>query len=161
MTKTVTPARLRSKLQRITDNSYTGSGGLTGVRINTNQETEEITDKQKQGINTPVTVKKFQKIHHNTLILDDGSHATILQPIPCLKWKALAQPDSKGTMTLKRKLEATILTVGNEQICLGIRGQTDELEMILDMGDSEIRVNDNYVNIKTKHLIVNGKEVHK
>lgn len=159
MTKTVTPTMLRNKLQRVSSPNYKGSGGL-GTTSTNNTTTEEEEDTTKQN-NTKITIQQFQEIQHNEIILKDKTRATILFTYPCLKWKCLVTPDDKGVMKLTKPLEATILKLGKEQYCIGIRGSTKELETIIDMGTSEMRINDDYINIKTKHLVVNGKEVHK
>ena len=158
--KTVTNEMLRRELKHmvktntpVTISSNTGDNNTNGV---TNAETGEaiITVSQKQ----------FKTLTDdcNTLICTDGTKATILQPVPFMKWHCIHTPDNNGIVTLENTLEATILTIDKKHYCLGFPnkycGVATDLEFLLDLGETELIMNNEYYSIKSKVTVKDGIE---
>lgn len=158
--KAVTPSTLRKELQRVTNPSYTGSGGLSGL-TNNNTTSDEEKDENK-GTNSIIVNKKFNKIKENSIICTDGTKALILNPLPCIKWKCRATPDETGVRQLVKTLDAVLIKgENNNYYCISIRGSTTQLELVIDYGDTELRLNNKYLYIDSKHIIIKGKERYK
>lgn len=145
MTKTLTPHMLRSKLKNVASPEKTS---------NTQNNTKTTGQ-------TTINTKKIKQLKGTTIILDDGKKAQILLPIPGMTLRATSNLESDGGYTLRKNIKATILETDTTNYCLGISGDTDELTLKIDMGESEIEINNLYTNIKTPHIVCNGVELRK
>ena len=90
----------------------------------------------------------------------DGSKIRLVSPIPSVYWKCTAQPDKNGVMTLQLPVSVLALTLGETSVCLGFTGATDEFELWCRVGENEIRINTNFLQLKSEHLVRNGVEVN-
>lgn len=106
-----------------------------------------------------IVTAKITKVQGDTVITENGDKARLFNPFPCVYWKCTATPDSNGVATLKNKLDGLFLNDGSNLYCLGVSGASDEFEVRFQVGTNEIRMNNNFVNVKTPHYVVNGMEV--
>lgn len=100
-------------------------------------------------------------IKADTEYLYDGAGAKVrlISMLPSFHWKCTAQPDSKGMMTLQMPVKILALTLDKTSICLGFLESTDEFELWCRVGENEIRINTNFLQLKSEHLVRNGVEV--
>ena len=155
---TITNYGLKQQLKNITNTSTGGKvRSVTSGVGGGSEESEEIP--------IAITNKKFNKIgnYGKEIIFYDNSKAFIPQPMPCMKWMPKKAPDSTGTVTLNKELTATVLTVGNENVVLGFHadecGVCTELELLIDLGDSELLMNNEFYSIKAKTHVKDGVKV--
>lgn len=142
-----------SKSLRVSAN--TGGSTSTGVEENEEKAETQVTLQSKQ-------FRKLGKFGAE-VICTDGTHAQIMQPMPCMKWGSKKSFTSNGEVTLSNILNVTVLTVGEKSVCLGFDG-TDcgvntELEVLIDLGDTELIMNNEYYSVKAKHHAKNGVEL--
>lgn len=103
--------------------------------------------------------KTITKVKDNKLICEDGTEAVLYSPLPGLFWKCLGTTNNDGVIILQKKLTGLFLGDGVDTYCLGVNGDTDEFELRMVSGKSEIRFNSTFLNIVTEHLVKNGLEV--
>ena len=123
----------------------------------TTQTTKEAALKEEGTVF--LTVEKVIKIKGNRIITDRNTTATLYNSTPGLYWKATGTPDKNGYITLKKPFNALIIADGTNNYVLGVDGATNEIEIRFHVGDNEIRLNNDFININGKHIIVNGLEV--
>lgn len=104
-------------------------------------------------------VEKIVKVNGDTVISEKNKKARLYNPMPCLFWKCTVTPDTNGVATLSKPLEALFIDDGSNVYCLGVMGSSDEFEVRFHVGDNEIRLNKNFLNIKAKTITQNGLEV--
>lgn len=151
MARNITPYMLKKQLHIVNQESQIIRGISTSTANNTVNNAED-----KHGVD--LVQKKVTQVQGDTLIAEDGSKAHLLSPIPGMAWTCLGVATNTGLVTLEKPFQAYFLTDGVDTVCLGVTGLTDEFELSFKAGDSEVRVNREFVNIKTKHLIKNGVE---
>jgi len=144
---TITNHVLRQQLKNIATGTSTKVQNIATSNTSTLEETEETEALE-------ITTKKFQKIgdYGNTIIFSDNTTAKILQPMPCMRWTPKKTPDNKGVVTLSDQLEATVIKQGNKQYVLGYTGTfcgvCTELELLIDLGETEILMNNEFYSVK-------------
>ena len=151
MTKNITTHMLRKQLHLVQQESQIIRGVSTSTTNNVVNNAQD-----KHGVD--LVQKKVTQVQGDTLIAEDGSKAHLLSPLPGMSWLCLGVANSDGLVMLEKPFNAYFLTDGVDTVCLGMSGLTDEFELSFKAGDSEVRVNKEFVNIKTKHLIKNGVE---
>lgn len=156
---TVTKYMLEKEFNQLMQNGAgeqknVNTGGTTTNNTTTNKDT---TSESK--IN--VMEKQFNKIQDNNIICKDGTQAEILNPLPNITYTCTARNNTKQEQVLAETLTAKILQINNKQYVIGFKGQSEQLELRIDMGTTELRLTPKYTYLKTKHLIINGREVHK
>lgn len=154
MKRNITNHMLRKQLHMVQQESQT----IRGISSYTGNTT--ITNNSNNNENTfKMVTKDIAQIKGDTLIANDGTTARLLSPIPGLKYNCLGVANTQGSITLEKPLQAVFLSDGVDTVCLGVSGETNEFELVYTAGENEIRINKEFVNIKTKHLIKNGVEV--
>jgi len=145
---------LRKQLNMMQQQSQTirGISTNTGTNYNTGNN-------NSQENKVSLVTKNITQVLGDTLIADDGSKARLLSPIPGMSYTCLGVANNQGVISLEKPLQAVFLSDGVDTVCLGVTGLTDEFELVYTAGENEIRINKEFVNIKTKHLIKNGVEV--
>ena len=151
MARNITPYMLKKQLHIVNQESQIIRGISTSTANNAVNNAED-----KHGVD--LVQKKVTQVQGDTLIAEDGSKAHLLSPIPGMAWTCLGVASNTGLVTLEKPFQAYFLTDGVDTVCLGVTGLTDEFELSFKAGDNEVRVNKEFVNIKTKHLIKNGVE---
>ena len=155
---TITNYVLRQQLQNIANSKSNRVSSTTTNTTTGSAATSSDTDNTVK-----IETKKFNKLtnYSEEIVFYDGTKAKILQPAPFVKWTS-KKTDSAGNSTLDSEMEATILTVGNQRVVLGFSstncGLSHQLELLVDLGESEVIINDEYLSIRTKHLAENGVE---
>lgn len=154
---TITNHVLRQQIKNISSsNSSRIRSSSTGAVGNPDDEEEQLNIKMEQ--------RKFRTIaNYGTLIkFYDNTTAEILQPMPCIRWTCKKTPDTNGEVTLNTELECTVLTIGNKSVVLGypgtICGLNKELELIIDLGDTELIMNNDFYSVKATHHVKDGLE---
>ena len=123
------------------------------------------TTETEEEVEVNITTKEFHRIgqHGTTIIFNDNTTAPLLSPIPCIQWKAATKEDTNGTAALSIDIKATVLQIGKTQIILGFDPTTSavstQLEYLIDLGESEVRMTNEYLSIKAKTLAKNGVEI--
>lgn len=143
MTKVVTDHMIREALSKVVHNANRAPTGATPETQNLIRTMEE---------------KLVTKVCNTTMICSDGTEAELVSPMPCLYWKCMTTPDANGIATLQNPVGALIVTSDDINYCLGIIGKSNEFEIRMKVGDNEVRVNNNFINIATNHLVINGLE---
>ena len=151
MARNITNHMLRKQLHLVQQESQI----IRGISTSTTNNTVN-TAQDKHGVD--LVQKKVTQVQGDTLIAEDGSKAHLLSPIPGMAWVCLGVANNNGLTILEKPFQAYFLTDGVDTVCLGVTGLTDEFELSFKAGDNEVRVNKEFVSIKTKHLIKNGVE---
>ena len=108
-----------------------------------------------ESIDISIETKTFRKLGNylKNIICDDGTSAMILHPMPCMKWTS-RKTMTDGEVALDTPLEAVVLTVGSQSVALGYPstdcGLSKDLELTIDLGDTEIIMNDEFYSLKAK-----------
>lgn len=150
---TVTNQDIRRQLQQVvTRNTPLIAAGTTG-----NSENPETPS------NISIEQKQFKQLKgEDTIICLDGTTATLLQPLPFVKWHCVNSMDSSGISTLTDTLDVVILTIDKKGYVLGFPsrdcGFSEELELLVDMGDTEVVINNEYISTKSKATVKDGIE---
>ena len=147
---TLTDHMLREALEGVSKTLANGSvvyGGAT-----------EQSDSEKQ-VTLAMEEKAVIRADTKYLYSGDGTKIRLVSPFPSMYWKCTAQPDKNGLMTLQLPVSVLVLRLGDTCVCLGFTGATDEFELWCRVGDNEIRINTNFLQLKAEHLVQNGKEV--
>lgn len=154
MVRNITPYMLRKQINMMQEQSQSvrGISTNTGTKYNTGNNTS-----QENKIS--MVTKNITQMLGDTLIADDGSKARLLSPIPGMSFTCLGVANNQGIITLEKPFQAVFITDNVDTVCLGVSGLTDEFELVYSAGENEIRINKEFVNIKSKHLIKNGVEV--
>lgn len=155
---TVTKYMLEKEFNQLMQNGAGDKDANPGTTGGTNTNTN---NKENTKSNVKVVEKKFNKIHINNIICKDGTQAEILNPLPNITYTCTARNNTKQEQVLAETLTAKILQINNKQYVIGFKGQSEQLELRIDMGTTELRLTPKYTYLKTKHLIINGREVHK
>jgi hypothetical protein len=152
---TITNYVLKQQLKNIQSNNKPTlrSGGL-GSSTNTDDEIEVSID-----------TKQFHRISNygKTILFNDNTTAPLLSPIPCVVWKSKNKEDSGGTATIGKDLSATVLKLGDKQVVIGfdptLCGTATDLEYLIDLGDTEVYLTNEFLSIKSKTIVKNGVEI--
>lgn len=155
---TVTKYMLEKEFNQLMQNGAGDKDANPGTTGSTNTNTN---NKENTKSNVKVVEKKFNKIKNNNIICKDGTQAEILNPLPNITYTCTARNNTKQEQVLAETLTAKILQINNKQYVIGFKGQSEQLELRIDMGTTELRLTPKYTYLKTKHLIINGREVHK
>jgi len=145
---TVTNYALMQKISEINKKSRTIPTGR--------QQKVNILDEEGT---TALFTQKIVKVQGDTVITDKNQKAKLFNPMPCLFWKCTVAPDKTGVSTLSKAVEGLFIDDGTNIYCLGVAGASDEFEVRFHVGDSEVRVNSKYINLKSEHIVENGSEV--
>lgn len=150
MVQTITNAMLRQVIG-IAAGTQTSNNNLNAgsAQVNTTEETNKIS----------CSMKRITKVQSSTVICEDGTKAYLLSPIPGLHWKCMARADEKGLCTLAKTINGLILITEGDNYCLGISGATDEFEIRMHIGQNEVRINNEFLNLAAQHVVLNGLEV--
>lgn len=105
--------------------------------------------------------QEITKVINNTVITSDNVKAKLYNPLPCFFWKCIGVANNDGVIILEKPIRGLFLSDGEDTVCLGVDGDTNEFELRIVVGENEIRVNETFLNIVTKHLIINGLEADK
>jgi hypothetical protein len=133
------------------------------IRVSSGSESGIRSEDEQIDVN--VVNKKFVKIgdYGNEIIFYDNTKARIIHPMPCMKWSCKKAPDENGVVTLNTELEATVLILGDSQIVLGFPssncGLNKELELLIDLGDTELIMNNDFYSVKAAHHVKDGMEI--
>lgn len=145
----VTNHMLRKKLAEMTRESRAGVIGLSTTTSTNVSDTEELILQEK----------KITKMQGNTLIAEDNTKAVLLNPLPSVKYKCIGVANGQGLIFLEKPFTATIIGDGKENnTCIGVTGDSDEFEIIVDCGDTEVHINNTFISTQTKCKIENGVE---
>ena len=146
----VTNHELRKKLAEVQLESRigirgitTGSGQIQGGDVNPD---------------VSFTEKRINRVQGEDMIAVDGTRGKLFMPMPGLKWKCRGVASQDGLIWLEKELTGLFVTSGNTSYCIGVWGDTNEFEVLLQVGSNEIRVNDLFVNLNTSMLVKNGLE---
>jgi hypothetical protein len=152
---------IRQQLRNISNRSSARvSRANSAVNANASAETAD-----NQETKIEITNRKFRKLGNycTEIIFYDNTRATILHPMPCMKWTSPLAPDENGDVELTDELEATVLTVGDTSVVLGfpgnICGLSRQLELLIDLGDTELLMNNEFYSVKAKHHARDGVEI--
>lgn len=132
------------------------SQNIRGISTNTSTTSQTNTTQENK---LSLVTKNITQVLGDILVADDGSKAKLLSPIPGMSYTCLGVANNQGVITLEKPFQAVFITDGVDTVCLGVSGVTDEFELVYTAGENEIRINKEFVNIKSKHLIKNGVEV--
>lgn len=164
----VTDHYLRQQLKKITTNptpyltpnrmgdSITTGGNATGT-VGAGNAT---TNNGEVGIK--IEEKKFKIISNygNKVITTDNMVVDILQPLPCARWASTKIPDGQGKVILDNEITCTVLTVGSTSVILGFSNTTcglcTDLELVVDLGETEVYMTDEVLSIKAKNHAKDG-----
>ena len=104
--------------------------------------------------------KKITKIQGNKVICSDGLKAPLFSPMPCLFWKGNKDDGKNGVISLSNSLTGLFIIDEHtdKAYCIGIQGHSDEFEVRIQIGKTELRMNNVYSSLKAKHIIKNGLE---
>ena len=162
----ITDHYLRQQLKKITNNptphltpntmgdTTTGGGTSTG--------TGGTTTTQSGNAQVTLEEKKFKIISNygNKIITTDNKVAEILQPLPCVRWGSPVNPDNQGKVFLRNEIGCTVLTVGDRSVVLGFTGAScgvcTDLELLVDLGETEVYMTDEVLSIKAKNHAKDG-----
>ena len=153
---TITNYVLKQQLKNIQSNKPTlrSSGG--GVSSSTGGTDE---------IEVSVDTKAFHRISNygKTILFNDNTTAPLLSPLPCVRWKSKNKEDSNGTATLGKDLSATVLKLGDKQVVIGydptMCGTATDLEYLIDLGETEVYLTNEFLSVKSKTIAKNGVEI--
>lgn len=145
----VTNHMLRKKLAEVNRESRFGVRGLSTATGSSN-----IQDKAELFVQE----KKIVKLHGNTLIAEDDTEALLLNPLPSVKWKCNGVTNSEGIVSLEKPLSAIIIGDGQDNYVLGLDGDTDEFEIIIESGNTKLNINNTFISTQTDCIIENGVE---
>lgn len=106
-----------------------------------------------------VFTQKIVKVEGENVITDKNQKARLFSPVPCLHWKCTVSPDSNGVATLTKSLDGLFLNDGTNIYCIGVSGSSEEFEVRFHVGENEVRLNNNFLNLKAKTITKNGLEV--
>ncbi len=149
MPEMVTKYMLQKQLAHV---SRETRNGISGISSNTSSsEADEI---------APwfVLEKKINKVQGDEFIATDGTRGKLYYPFPCLKWRCLGVTGSNGIITLEQELTGLFVSDGKKSYCLGVWGDTKEFEVLLQVGNNEIRLNNLFLNVKADMYVANGLE---
>lgn len=148
---------IRQQIKNISSSNSTRiRSSPTSAVGNPEAEEEELTVKLEQ--------RKYRTIaaYGTKIKFYDNTTADILQPMPCMKWSPKKAPDSNGEVTLNTELECTVLTIGDTSVVLGYPGNqcglNHELELLIDLGDTELIMNNDFYSVKAAHHVKDGVE---
>ena len=162
----ITDHYLRQQLKKITTNPTpyltpnkmgepTGTGSV-GSTVGANTSTTN----GDAGIK--IEEKKFKIISNygTKVITTDNMVVNILQPLPCARWTSTKIPDSQGKVILDKEITCTVLTVGGTSVILGFSntacGLCTDLELLVDLGETEVYMTDEVLSIKAKNHAKDG-----
>jgi hypothetical protein len=129
-----------------------------------NRKTRYIHTDGKQGtaLDDEGTVLVYEtttsKVKDNMFILDNGKRARLYNPCPGVYWKCIGKARTDGVVVLSNPLGVLVLDDGDSLYVLGVSGSCPEFEVRLQVGDSEVRLNNEFLNIVSGHVIRNGIE---
>ena len=147
----VTNHMLRKKLGEVQQQSQIG---IRGISTPTNTGTGNGGDT----IEYTLTEKQITTGQGEFMVCKDGTKAKLMSPVPGLKWRCTSPVGSQGIIALEKPLTGLIISDGSTSYCLGVLGDTNEFELLLQVGSNEIRINDLFINLNTKLLVKNGLE---
>lgn len=144
----ITNHMLRKKLAEVNVESRIGAVALQTGKTGTAQDNGLLT----------LIEKKITKVQGDKMITDDGIKAKLYFPIPGVKWVCRGVTGSAGVVSLEKPLTGLFIGDGETWYCLGVDGDTKEFEVLLKVGDTEIRISDLFINFKAKLCVKNGVE---
>lgn len=149
MPELVTNHMLRKQLAKM---SRETRNGVTGISTNTaSSEADELAP-------LFMTEKKINRLQGDEFIATDNTRGKLYYPLPGVKWKCRGAVGPNGVVTLEQELTGLFVSDGSKSYLLGVWGDTKEFEVLLKIGDNEIRLNDLFVNMKSNMFVVNGLE---
>lgn len=105
-----------------------------------------------------IVEKKITQVQGDKMIAEDGTKAKLYNPMPGLKWYSRGVTGNQGLIALEKPLTGLFLTDGETSYCLGVTGDTSEFEVVIQIGNTEIRVSDLYLSMKSQLTVKNGLE---
>ena len=112
-------------------------------------------------ISTSISIANIVKIKENMVYTDTGLVAELFNPMPCLFWKCTGTPDKNGLITLQKPIRGLFIEDDGDAYCLGVTGASDEFEVRFHVGENEVRLNDLFLNMKARSIVINGLEEYK
>ena len=147
----ITPYMLQKKLAEVNVESRIGAVALQN-KSNTNLGNQEVAG----GWN--LVEKQITQVQGDKMVTKDGIKAKLYNPMPGMKWYCRGVTGSQGFIALEKPLTGLFLTDGETSYCLGVNGDTDEFEVVIQVGKTEIRVSDLYLSMKSSLTVKNGLE---
>ena len=149
----VTNHMLRKKLSEVQMESSLGVTGIstTGNTTNTTEQGDEL-------VPVSLTEKEIDRVQGEEFIAKDNTRAKLYFPIPCLQWRCLGAISNNGLITLEKPIKGLFISDGGQSYLLGVTGETDEFEILLKVGENEIRLNNLFLNMKADLFVANGLE---
>ena len=144
---------LRKKLSEVQLESSLGVSGIStsSNNMNTTEQGDEL-------VPVSITEKEIDRVQGDEFIAKDNTRGKLYFPIPCLQWRCLGVVNSSGMITLEKPIRGLFLSDGGKSYLLGVTGETDEFEILLKVGENEIRLNNLFLNMKADLFVANGLE---
>ena len=163
----ITDHYLRQQLKKITTNptpylTPNKMGEPTGASSASASVGSSGTGNATTNNSVKIEEKKFKIISNygNKVITTDNMVVNILQPLPCVRWMSTKIPDSQGKVILDQEITCTVLTVGSTSVILGFSntacGLCTDLELLVDLGETEVYMTDEVLSIKAKNHAKDG-----
>lgn len=146
----ITNYMLQKKLAEVNVESRIGA-----VALQNSQNT--TTGNQEVGM-WNIVEKQITQVQGDKMITQDGIKAKLYNPMPGMKWYCRGVTGSQGLIALEKPLTGLFLTDGETSYCLGVNGDTDEFEVVIQVGKTEIRVSDLYLSMQSQLTVKNGLE---
>lgn len=146
----ITNYMLQKKLAEVNVESRIGA-----VTLQNSQNT--TTGNQEVGM-WNIVEKQITQVQGDKMITQDGIKAKLYNPMPGMKWYCRGVTGSQGLIALEKPLTGLFLTDGETSYCLGVNGDTDEFEVVIQVGKTEIRVSDLYLSMQSSLTVKNGLE---
>lgn len=151
----VTNHMLRKKLGEVQQQSQVG---LRGISTPTSSTGSVSGGDSNDASDFVLTEKQVVTVQGEYMVCKDGTKAKLFSPLPGLSWRCTSPVGSQGIIALEKPLTGLIISDGSVSYCLGVSGDTSEFELLLRVGENEIRINDLFINLNTKLLVKNGLE---
>lgn len=146
----ITNYMLQKKLAEVNVESRIGA-----VALQNSQNT--TTGNQEVGM-WNIVEKQITQVQGDKMITQDGIKAKLYNPMPGMKWYCRGVTGSQGLIALEKPLTGLFITDGETSYCLGVNGDTDEFEVVIQVGKTEIRVSDLYLSMQSQLTVKNGLE---
>lgn len=148
---------LRQQIRNIQSNTKPTVRSTSSAATGTSDDNDEV--------EISIEKKAFHRIGNNgtTIIFNDNTTAQLLSPAPFIRWNTKNKPDANGTATISKDIKATVLSLGKTRVVIGYDpvdcGVCNEFEYLVDLGDTEVAITNEYLSIKAKTLARNGVEI--
>jgi len=146
----ITPYMLQKKLAEVNVESRIGAVAL--------QNNANTTGNQEVNGGWNLLEKEITQVQGDKMVTKDGVKAKLFNPMPGIKWYCRGVTGSQGLIALEKPLTGLFLTDGETSYCLGVTGDTSEFEVVIQIGNTEIRVSDLYLSMKSQLTVKNGLE---